>query len=74
MSLSLQDLLKKHELVMADVDAFTSTISSLGEQSKKCKVITTYDIDDHSKSCPEYSVLYSEVSMVARKIIMVGSE
>ena len=33
-----QALLKKHETVMADVDAFAATISSLEEQSKKCKV------------------------------------
>ena len=34
----LQALLKKHEVVMADVEAFGTTIASLEEQSKKCKV------------------------------------
>ena len=33
-----QALLKKHEVVLADVEAFGATIASLEEQSKKCKV------------------------------------
>ena len=37
----LQALLKKHEVVMADVEAFGATIASLEEQSKKCKVCHT---------------------------------
>ena len=38
---SSQALLKKHELVCADVEAFGSTVKSLEEQSKKCKVMKT---------------------------------
>lgn len=34
----VQALLKKHETVMADVETFAATISSLEEQSKKCTV------------------------------------
>ena len=30
--------MKKHELVMADVESFDATIASLDEQSKNCKV------------------------------------
>ena len=35
---SSQSLLKKHEVVMADVDSYQITIKILAEQSQKCKV------------------------------------
>lgn len=34
----VQALLKKHELVINDIEAYSSTISSLEEQAVKCKV------------------------------------
>lgn len=45
--LLLQDLIKKHELVMADMEAFAATISSLEEQSKRCKVSINNSKSEH---------------------------
>ncbi len=38
--LLVQALLKKHELVINDIEAYSSTISSLEGQSANCKVST----------------------------------
>lgn len=64
---SAQDLIKKHELVMADVEAFASTISSLEDQSKKCKSMSS-DVQAPPPQKPTVKALYDYSGKTVREL------
>ncbi|XP_054158910.1 spectrin alpha chain-like isoform X2 [Oppia nitens] len=59
---STEALLKKHEALMADLDAFSNTIQALREQARNCKQPEQPAVDQLGKECVVALYDYSEKS------------
>ncbi|CAG0916965.1 unnamed protein product [Notodromas monacha] len=59
---SAEALLKKHEALMSDLDAFGSTIAALGDQAKACRQQETPMVDLSGKECVMALYDYTEKS------------
>ncbi|XP_048586984.1 spectrin alpha chain, non-erythrocytic 1 isoform X2 [Nematostella vectensis] len=64
---SAQAMLKKHEAIMSDLEAYSTVIDGLREQSKECKTVSQ-DTDISDKEC--VVALYDYQEKTAREVSM----
>jgi len=69
---SSEALLKKHEALMSDLEAFSSTISALDEQAKSCRQSESSTSDITGKEC--VVALYDYVEKSPREVSMKKSD